>query len=121
MISYKFEKTVTDKTNNKWFVYLTKKDSNDKEFYLEPRKVVRIVLKENSNDDNNVPLLACINVSGSIYKVEPERLIIDFRRFTTLEHAKVQLFNGESNTYDLVIIPDETNLTKTMLNAKSPA
>jgi hypothetical protein len=39
-----------------------------------------------------------------------------FRRYTTLEHAKVQLFHGEPNAYDLVIIPDETNLTRIMLN-----
>jgi hypothetical protein len=114
--NYKFEKTVSDRTNNKWLVYFTKKDSNDKEFYLEPRKVVRIIRKEKDNNNNNIHLLACISGSGSIYKVEPDTLVVDFRRNTTLEHAKAQLFRGEPNAYDLVIIPDETNLTKTMLN-----
>jgi hypothetical protein len=113
--NYKFEKTVSDRTNNKWLVYFTKKDSNDKEFYLEPRKVVRIIRIE-KNNNNNIHLLACISGSGSIYKVEPDTLVVDFRRNTTLEHAKAQLFRGEPNAYDLVIIPDETNLTKTMLN-----
>ena len=47
--NYKFEKTVSDRTNNKWLVYFTKEDSNDKEFYLEPRKVVRIIRKEKDN------------------------------------------------------------------------
>jgi hypothetical protein len=61
-------------------------------------------------------LLACISGSGSIYRVGPDVLIIDFRRYTILEHAKVQLFHGEPNAYNLVIIPDETNLTKIMLN-----
>ena len=43
-------------------------------------------------------------------------MIVDFRRYATLEHVIVQLFQGEPNSYDLVIIPDETNLTKIMLN-----
>jgi hypothetical protein len=113
--NYKFERTTRDRTNNKWLICLTKKDSNDREFYLEPRKVVRIIRKE-KNNNYNVPLLACISESGSIYKVEPATLIVDFRRPTTLEHAKVQLFHGKPNTYDLVIIPDEINLTRIMLN-----
>ena len=66
--------------------------------------------------NNNIPLLACISGSGSIHKFEPDTLIVDFRRYTTLEHVKVQLFQGEPNAYDLIIIPDETNVTKIMLN-----
>jgi hypothetical protein len=114
--NYKFERIVADRTNNKWLVCLSKKDINDKEFYLEPRKVVRIIRKERNNDNNDIPLLACISISGSIYKVDPDKLEVDFRRYTTLEHSKLQLFHGDSNTYDLVIMPDEINLTKTMLN-----
>jgi hypothetical protein len=114
--NYKFDKTAADRTDNKWLVCLSKKDINDKEFYLEPRKVVRIIRKEKNNDNSDIPLLACISISGSIYKVEPDILVVDFRRYTTLEHSKLQLFHGESNTYDLVIIPDEINLTRTMLN-----
>jgi hypothetical protein len=113
--NYKFEKTITDRTNNKWLICLSKKDSNDREFYLEPRKVVRIIRKE-KDKNNNIPLLACISGSGSIYKVEPTILIVDFRRRTTLEYAKAQLFHGEPNSFDLVIIPDEINLTRIMLN-----
>jgi hypothetical protein len=37
--NYKFEKTIADRTNNKWLVCFSKKNINDREFYLEPRKV----------------------------------------------------------------------------------
>ena len=72
--NYVFQKAVTENENyistsyssSNSLVYFAKKDSNDKEFYLEPRKIVRVIRKE-----DNIPLLACLSESGSIHKVEP--------------------------------------------------
>jgi hypothetical protein len=108
--NYRFDK-IQVSVNHDSLVYLTKKDSTDKEFYLETRKVVRIIRKE-----NNIPLLACVSKSGSIYNVKPDILIVDFRKYTTLQHAKEQLFHGDSKSYELIVIPDEINLTRRMLN-----
>jgi hypothetical protein len=57
-----------------------------------------------------------VSKSGSIYNVEPDTLIVDFRKYTTLQHAKEQLFYGDPNNYELIVIPDEINLTRRMLN-----
>jgi hypothetical protein len=35
--------------------------------------------------------------------------------YTTLQHAKEQLFYGDPNSYELIVIPDEINLTRRML------
>ncbi|MGA8084295.1 MAG: hypothetical protein WB988_20775, partial [Candidatus Nitrosopolaris sp.] len=51
-----------------------------------------------------------------IYNVKPDILIVDFRKYTTLQHAKEQLFYGDPNSYELIVIPDEINLTRRMLN-----
>ncbi|MFZ0510352.1 MAG: hypothetical protein WAM14_01990 [Candidatus Nitrosopolaris sp.] len=107
--NYRFEK-IEVSVDHDSLVYLTKKDSTDKEFYLETRKIVRIIRKE-----NNIPLLACVSKSGSIYNVKPDILIVDFRKYTTLQHAKEQLFHGDPNSYELIVIPDEINLTRRML------
>ncbi|MFZ0224782.1 MAG: hypothetical protein WAM42_24125, partial [Candidatus Nitrosopolaris sp.] len=106
--NYRFDKI---EVNHDSLVYLTKKDRTDKEFYVETRKIVRIIRKE-----NNIPLLACVSKSGSIYNVKPDILIVDFRKYTTLQHAKEQLFYGDPNSYELIVIPDEINLTRRMLN-----
>jgi hypothetical protein len=117
--NYIFKEAVTENdgrandtsSSSNSLIYLAKKDSNDKEFYLEPRKVIRIIRKE-----DNIPLLACLSESGSIHNVGPNNLVVDFRKYTNLEHARAQLFYGDSKSYELIIIPDETNLTKTMLS-----
>jgi hypothetical protein len=83
------------------------KDSTD--FYLEPRKIVRLVYKE-----DNIPLLACISESGSISEVNCNKLKVDLRREIIAERVKMQLFDNSKN--GLVIIPDEINLTRRMLN-----
>jgi hypothetical protein len=107
--NYRFEK-VGDCNHNDSLVYLVKKDSADKQFYLEPRKIVRIIRKE-----TNIPLFACVSKSVSIHDVKPDILIVDFRMYTTLQHAKEQLFYGDPNSYELIVIPDEINLTRRML------
>jgi hypothetical protein len=108
--NYSFDK-IEVSANRDSLVYLTKKDKTDKEFYVESRKIVRIIRKE-----TNIPLLACVSKSGSIYNVEPDILVVDFRKYTTLQHAKEQLFYGDPNNYELIVIPDEINLTRRMLN-----
>lgn len=108
--NYRFEKIEEVGVNHDSLAYLTKKDSTDKEFYLEARKIVRIIRKE-----NNIPLLACVSKSGSIYNVKPDILIVDFRKYTTLQHATEQLFRGDPKSYELIVIPDEINLTRRML------
>lgn len=107
--NYRFEK-VGDGNHNDSLVFLAKKDSSDKQFYLEPRKIVRIIRKE-----TNIPLFACVSKSVSIHDVKPDILIVDFRMYTTLQHAKEQLFYGDPNSYELIVIPDEINLTRRML------
>ena len=59
--------------------------------------------------------MACVSKSGSIYNVKPDILIVDFRKYTTLQHAKEQLFHGDPKSYELIVIPDEINLTRRML------
>jgi len=108
--NYRFDK-IEVSANRDSLVYLTKKDRTDKEFYVESRKIVRIIRKE-----NNIPLLACVSKSGSIYNVKPDTLIVDFRKYTTLQHAREQLFYGDPDNYELIVIPDEINLTRRMLN-----
>jgi hypothetical protein len=98
--NYKFEKI--DGTR----IVLTK-DSND--FYLEARDIVRLIHKE-----DNIPLLACISESGSISEVNCNILIVDLRQEIVAERVKMQLFDNIKNR--LVIIPDEINLTRRMLN-----
>jgi hypothetical protein len=98
--NYKFEKIDGTK------IVLTK-DSND--FYLEPRDIVRLIHKE-----DNIPLLACISESGSISEINCNILIVDLRQEIVAERVKMQLFDNSENR--LVIIPDEINLTRRMLN-----
>jgi hypothetical protein len=103
--NYKF-KEILDNTK-----IVLMKDSID--FYLELRKIVRIISKE-----DNIPLLACISESGSISEVDCNKLVIDLRQEVAAERVKMQLFHNDddNNNNKLVIISDEINLTRRMLN-----
>ena len=73
---------------------------------LEPRKIVRIIGKE----DVEIPLLACINEKGFVKEVDDTKIIIDFETNTIAQRAKVQL-----SDLPLMLIPDEINLTRRVL------
>jgi hypothetical protein len=73
---------------------------------LEPRKIVRIIGKE----DGGIPLLACINEKGFVKEVDDTKIIIDFETNTTVQRAKVQL-----SDLPIILIPDEINLTRRVL------
>jgi hypothetical protein len=73
---------------------------------LEPRKVVRIIGKE----DGGIPLLACVNERGFVREVDDTKLVVDLDGNTIAERAKTQL-----SSLPLIIIPDEINLTRRVL------
>ena len=76
---------------------------------LEPRKIVRIIGKE----DGGIPLLACINEKGFVKEVDDTKIVIDYETNTIAQRAKIQLSN-----LPIVIIPDEINLTRRVLEPK---
>ena len=55
---------------------------------LEPRKVVRIIGKE----DGSIPLLACVNERGFVREVDDTKLVVDLDGNTIAERAKTRLF-----------------------------
>jgi hypothetical protein len=88
-------------------ITLVKKYDNDAKLtLLEPRKIVRIIGKE----DGGIPLLACVNEKGFVREVDDTRLVIDLDGNTIAERAKTQLSN-----LPIIIIPDEINLTRRVL------
>ena len=73
---------------------------------LEPRKIVRIIGKE----DGGIPLLACVNEKGFVKEVDDTKVVVDFDTNTIAQRAKIHL-----STLPIVIIPDEINLTRRVL------
>jgi hypothetical protein len=73
---------------------------------LEPRKVIRIIGKE----DRSIPLLACVNEKGFVKEVNDTKLVVDLDTNTIAQRAKTQLSN-----LSIIIIPDEINLTRRVL------
>jgi len=73
---------------------------------LEPRKIVRIIGKE----DGGLPLLACVNEKGFVREVDDTKLVVDFDSNTVAQRAKAQLLD-----LPIIIIPDEINLTRRVL------
>jgi hypothetical protein len=73
---------------------------------LEPRKIVRIIGKE----EGGIPLLGCINEKGFVKEVDDTKIIIDFETNSIAERAKVQL-----SDLPIILIPDEINLTRRVL------
>ena len=74
--------------------------------FLEPRKVVRIIGRE----ENSIPLLASASEKGFVKEVNDSKLVIDLEGGVAAERAKQQLSNLR-----LTIIPDEINLTRRVL------
>jgi hypothetical protein len=73
--------------------------------FLEPRKVVRIIGREES-----IPLLGSVSEKGFVKEVCDSKLVIDLDGSVAAERAKQQLSN-----LSLTIIPDEINLTRRVL------
>jgi hypothetical protein len=105
--------------------------------FLQPRKQIRLIVKE-----NGIPLLACASVSGGVKEIDGKKLVVDFRTKTLTNRAinilignsryqnknedKVLFTNNNDKEKDLakdneileneiIIIPDEINLTKRLL------
>jgi hypothetical protein len=74
--------------------------------FLEPRKVVRIIGRE----EQDIPLLASVSEKGFVKEVDDSKLVIDLEGSITAERAKQQL-----SSLPLTIIPDEINLTRRVL------
>ena len=88
-------------------ITLVKQYDNDaKPTLLEPRKIVRIIGKE----DRVIPLLACVNEKGFVREVDDTKLVIDLDGNTIAERAKTQL-----SSLPIIIMPDEINLTRRVL------
>ena len=91
-------------------ITLVKDNNNDTDLttliLLEPRKVIRIIGKE----DRGIPLLACINEKGFVKEVNDTKLVVDLDANTIAQRAKTQLSN-----LPIIIIPDEINLTRRVL------
>jgi hypothetical protein len=73
--------------------------------FLEPRKVVRIIGREES-----IPFLGSVSEKGFVKEVSDSKLVIDLDGSIAAERAKQQLSN-----LPLMIIPDEINLTRRVL------
>jgi hypothetical protein len=86
-------------------VILTRSNTNHYTF-LEPRKVVRIIGKE----EQDIPLLASVSEKGFVKEVDDSKLIIDLEGSIAAERAKQQL-----SLLPLTVIPDEINLTRRAL------
>jgi len=91
-------------------VSLVKTDNKDSITLLEPRKVVRIIGREEQRGELSIPLLASINEKGFVKEVDNEKLIIDLDGKTASQRTLNQLAN-----FSLIIIPDEINLTRRVL------
>ena len=90
-------------------IILTRNDNNYDTAaitFLEPRKVVRIIGKE----EQDIPLLASVSEKGFVKEVDDSKLVIDLEGSIAAEHAKQQL-----SFLPLTIIPDEINLTRRVL------
>jgi hypothetical protein len=102
---------------------------DDYRVFLQPRKQIRLIVKE-----KGIPLLACTSVSGGVKKIDGKKLAVDFRTSTLAKRAINVLSNknafknsnvnnkDEKNNKDaeylqdeIIIIPDEINLTKRLL------
>ena len=76
---------------------------------LEPRKIVRMIGKE----EGNIPLLASVNEKGFVREVDDTKLVVDLDGKITAERAQKQL-----SKLSIIIIPDEINLTRRVLEPK---
>jgi hypothetical protein len=83
----------------------TSVDRNTAITFLEPRKVVRIIGRE-----DDIPLLGSVSEKGFVKEVNDSKLVIDLDGKIAAERAKQQLSN-----LPVIIIPDEINLTRRVL------
>lgn len=91
---------------------LFRRDGDNKESFLEPKKVLRIIGVED-DDGGVISLLSCISEQATVMEVnynDDNDLILGFRSKATVERAKKQLFN-----LPLIMMRDEINLTRRML------
>lgn len=115
-------------------ITLTKDNFN---VFLQPRKQIRLIVKE-----KGIPLLACASVSGGVKEIDGKKLLVDFRtktltnrainillgnsRYPNTNYDKVLFIGNNKKEKDLIknneileneiiIIPDEINLTKRLL------
>jgi hypothetical protein len=95
--------------------------------FLQPRKQIRLIIKE-----KGIPLLACASSSGGVKEIDGKILVVDFRT-KTLANRAINILSGNNNYKDqnnssiqnkkedefpeneIIIIPDEINLTKRLL------
>ena len=105
--------------------------------FLQPRKQIRLIVKE-----KGIPLLACTSASGGVKEIDGKRLVVDFRT-KTLANRAINILLGNNNYQnnddnnilddddntkesdfrkdneilenEIIIIPDEINLTKRLL------
>jgi hypothetical protein len=89
-------------------ITLMKDTDNVITFLLEPRKVVRIIGKEEK--EGGIPILACVSEKGFVKEVYDTRLVVELDGKIPAERAKQQLMN-----LPLIIMPDEINLTRRVL------
>ena len=82
------------------------KNNNGGITLLEPRKIVRMIGKE----EGNIPLLASVNEKGFVREVDDTRLVVDLDGKIIAERAQKQLSH-----LSIIIIPDEINLTRRVL------
>ena len=73
---------------------------------LEPRKIVRMIDKE----EGGIPLLATVNEKAFVREVDDTKLAVDIDGNIIAERAQKQLSN-----LSIIIIPDEINLTRRVL------
>jgi hypothetical protein len=108
---------------------------DDYKVFLQPRKQIRLIVKE-----KGIPLLACTSSSGGVKEIDGKRLTVDFRTKTMAKRAinilainnasknnnknnynihSINELNHKKNTEylegEIIIIPDEINLTKRLL------
>lgn len=99
---------------------LFRRDEGNKESFLQPKKVLRIIGVEGDDDNDGdeggrISLLSCISEQATVMEVghnddDDNDLILGFRSKATVERAKKQLFN-----LPLIMMRDEINLTRRML------
>jgi hypothetical protein len=88
------------------------KASDDFVSFFEPRKIVRIISRE---QNSIIPILACVSEKCSVREVIDggSKIVIEiYGNKVNLKRAERQIFDRSSK---LVIIPDEINLTSRVL------
>jgi hypothetical protein len=74
---------------------------------LEPPKIIRMIGEE---EDRNIPLLARVNEKGFVKEVDDTKVIVNFEINAVAQRVKTQL-----SDLPIIIIPDDINLTKRVL------